>query len=116
MCATRNKPPVEVRSRGNEHCRSPDGGGPRKVRYTCKPTNVQNGYKLERKTLFDKLTEYDSVFESNESVSDVIEIERIIARDKVLQHETDVDAFLERELERVVGARFRGSWRWRCRG
>ena len=45
-------------------------------------------------------------------MSDVIEVERIIARDEVLQHGSNVDAFLERKLEGVVGARFGRSWRW----
>jgi hypothetical protein len=44
-------------------------------------------------------------------MSNVIEVERIIARDEVLQHGADVNAFLERKLEHAVGARFRWSGR-----
>ena len=51
------------------------------------------------------LTEYDGVFESNEDMPDVIEVERI-TRDEVLQHGPDVNAFLEGEFEGIVGARF----------
>lgn len=40
-------------------------------------------------------------------MTDVLEVERIIARDKVLQHRTDVDAFLIWEFEGAGGARFR---------
>jgi hypothetical protein len=42
-------------------------------------------------------------------MSDVIEVERIIARDEILQHGADVNAFLEGELESTGGARFGGS-------
>ena len=69
---------------------------------------VRSRLKLRRGRAFAVLTEYDGVFESNEDMPDVIEIERIITRDEVLQHGANVNAFLEGEFEGIVSARFGG--------